>query len=404
SQKTQNSQNSQNSQKSQKTLKARKKKRRKLSSAGILALFVLLLVMILGICGMIHLLLSPSAEKENSNPDSALILESESTEPPTEEPTTEPPTEPPPMAVYPSYDADTVKLDDNISSQYAILVDSDQHKVLAQKDGEAKIYPASMTKLMTLIVAIEHTENFEDKFTMTQEILSDLYAQSASMAGFSADEECSIMDLLYGAALPSGADATTGLAVYTAGSEEAFVRLMNEKVQELGLHNTHFMNASGLHDENHYSTPTDIATILEYCLQNEICKKVISTYTYTTSSTEQHPDGIMLYDTMFNKMTGTEVQGITILGGKTGYTDEAGQCLASYAQTPDGHCYIAVTSKVVGKYEPVFDAFKLYGTITGTYPMGEEDSGNSENSEDPGESDSLVMTGASADMQEIPAA
>ena len=353
---------------------------------------------------MIHLLLSPSAEKENSNPDSALILESESTEPPTEEPTTEPPTEPPPMAVYPSYDADTVKLDDNISSQYAILVDSDQHKVLAQKDGEAKIYPASMTKLMTLIVAIEHTENFEDKFTMTQEILSDLYAQSASMAGFSADEECSIMDLLYGAALPSGADATTGLAVYTAGSEEAFVRLMNEKVQELGLHNTHFMNASGLHDENHYSTPTDIATILEYCLQNEICKKVISTYTYTTSSTEQHPDGIMLYDTMFNKMTGTEVQGITILGGKTGYTDEAGQCLASYAQTPDGHCYIAVTSKVVGKYEPVFDAFKLYGTITGTYPMGEEDSGNSENSEDPGESDSLVMTGASADMQEIPAA
>lgn len=367
----------------------KKKHRRKISAVGALIIFFMFLVTMLGVYGIVHLLLSPVDEKEKNSQDSNLTLETELTEPPTtEEPTTEPPTEPPPMAVYPSYDVDTLKLDSKINSQYAILVDYDNHKVLAQKDGESKIYPASMTKLMTLIVAIEHTENFEDKFTMTEEILSDLYAQDASMVGFSAGEECSIMDMLYGAALPSGADATTGLAIYTAGSEEAFVRLMNEKVQELGLHNTHFMNASGLYDENHYSTPTDIAIILEYCLQNELCKKVISTYTYTTAATEQHPDGIVLYDTMFNKMTGTEVQGITILGGKTGYTDEAGQCLASYAQTPDGHCYIAVTSKGIGKYEPVYDAFKLYGTITGTYPMGEtEDS-----------SETI------ADMQETPAA
>lgn len=356
----------------------KKKHRRKISAVGALIMFLMFLVTMLAIYGIVHLLLAPAAGKD-SDQNPGMTLETGLTETTTEEPTTEPPTEPPtdppPMAVYPSYDADTVKLDDRIGSQYAVLVDSDQHKVLAQKDGESKIYPASMTKLMTLIVAIEHAENLDDTFTMTGEILSDLYAQEASMVGFSSDEECSIMDMLYGAALPSGADATTGLAIYTAGSEEAFVRLMNEKVQELGLHNTHFMNASGLYDDNHYSTPTDIAVILEYCLQNELCKKVISTYTYTTAATEQHPEGIVLYDTMFNKMSGTEVSGITILGGKTGYTDEAGQCLASYAQTPDGHCYIAVTSKGSGKYEPVYDAFKLYGTVTGTYPMGEtEDS------------------------------
>lgn len=413
---SQNSQNIQNLQNSQTPRKSGKKKRRKVSSAGAVLIAMLCLAMIFGIGGIVRLMRNPSDESVNTSDSNPLdaIETAEITEPPTtEEPTTEPPTEPPAMAVYPSYDADTVKLQDTdiidtINSQYAILVDSDEHRVLAQKDGESKIYPASMTKLMTLIVAIEHTENFDDTFIMTDEIISDCYAQSASMAGFSAGEECTIMDLLYGAALPSGADATTGLAVYTAGSEEAFVRLMNEKVRELGLHNTHFMNASGLHDENHYSTPTDIATLLEYCLQNETCKKIISTYTYTTNSTEQHPDGIMLYDTMFKKMTGLEVPGITILGGKTGYTDEAGQCLASYAQTPDGHCYIAVTSKGLGTYAHIYDAFTLYGTVTGTYPEGDsenqEDSGDPENQDNPeNPENSGEDPGTDTDMQEIPA-
>ncbi|MDE6658207.1 MAG: hypothetical protein K2J88_06470, partial [Oscillospiraceae bacterium] len=344
----------------------------------------------LGVYGIVHLLVSPATNKNNQVETVDLEVTEPSEIETTEEPTTEPPTEPPPLVIYPEQDITTMQLDENIGSQYALLVDCDNHKILAQKGAEEKIYPASMTKLMTLIVAIEHTENFNDTFKMTQEIINDLYAQEASMAGFAGEEECSVMDMLYGAALPSGADATTGLAMYVAGSEEAFVKLMNEKVAELGLQHTHFMNCSGLHDENHYSTPTDIALILEYCLRNETCKKIISTYTYTTNSTEQHPDGITLYDSMFSKMTGTEVEGITILGGKTGYTDEAGQCLASYAQTPDGHCYIAVTSKGIGKYQSVYDAFKLYGTITGTYPMG----------------DAVTETSAetNADMLEVPVA
>ena len=346
-----------------------RKKRRRLSTAGALVMFLMFLITILGIYGIVKLVTAPPSSRGESTAETVALVE---TEPPTTEPPTEAPTEPPPPVTYPESDEQTLILDTQLASQYAVLIDYDNNKTLAQKGGEERIYPASMTKLMTIIVAIEHTEDFQDTFTMTYDILSELYAQSASMAGFSEGEECTVMDMLYGAALPSGADATVGLALYTAGSEEAFVKLMNEKVEELGLHDTHFVNTSGLYDPNHYSTPTDIALILEYCLQNELCRQVISTYTYTTHPTEQHPEGFTMYDTMFNKMEGTEVEGITIKGGKTGYTDEAGQCLASYAQTPDGHFYIAVTSKGLNKYDPVFDAFKLYGTITGTYPMEEE--------------------------------
>lgn len=274
---------------------------------------------------------------------------------------------------YPDRSGEIMQLTDELDSNHAILIDLDNNTVIAEKGGLERIYPASMTKLMTLIVAIEHIEDFDATFTMTNEIVAPLYEQDASMAGFQPDEECTMMDLLYGTALPSGADATTALALHTAGSMEQFVQWMNEKVEELHLEDTHFVNATGLHDPNHYSTVTDIALILEYCMQNELCKEIISTYTHTTRVTPQSPEGIKLFSTMFSRMYGTEVEGITILGGKTGFTDEAGNCLASYAQTPDGHTYIAVTGGGITKWRPVYDAFKLYGIITGTYSMDEVD-------------------------------
>jgi len=352
----------------------KKKRRRKMSPAGALVMFLMFIVTILGLYGIVQLLTSPSSQKSNAEEVALLETETE-TETESEAPTeteTEAPTDPPPLVVYPEKDSSTKVLGAELNAQYAVLIDCDEHKILSAKNSDVKMYPASMTKLMTLIVAIENTEDFQETFEMTHEILEDLWSQSASMVGFSSGEQCTIMDMLYGAALPSGADATVGLAIHTAGSERAFVRLMNRKARELGLKNTHFMNTSGLHDENHYTTVEDMAVILEYCLQNEICRKVISTPTYITTPTEQHPDGITLTDTMFNKMDGTEVPGITIKGGKTGFTDEAGHTLASYAMTPDGHCYIAVTGKGTDRFKPVDDAFVLYGSVTGTYPPASE--------------------------------
>ena len=199
---------------------------------------------------------------------------------------------------------------------------------------------------MTLLVAVENIENLDDTFLMTNEILYPLNLQDASVAGFLGGENVTIRDLLYGLALPSGADAAVAIADYVAGSEEEFAVLMNEKVEELGLKNTHFVTTSGLHDENHYSTLADIAVILQEAMDNNLCRQILSTYQYRTESTDEHPNGILLTSTMFSRMKGNEDEdiGVDIVGGKTGYTNEAGHCLASFARK-DGKEYIAVLGK-----------------------------------------------------------
>ncbi len=351
--------------------KKRRKRRRRVNWGAFCLLFLLIAVIAAGIYGIVRVLTDPD-DHISSNSQSG-FQDSQSQPVVLTKSTIEPTLNPPPSVSYPSTEGPILQLTSGIESSHAVLIDLDNNTVIAEKGSQEIIYPASMTKLMTLIVAIEHIEDLNATFLMTDEILAPLYAQNASMAGFQSGEECTMLDLLYGAALPSGADATTALALHTAGSEETFVQWMNEKVEELQLQNTHFTNASGLHDLKHYSTVTDIALILEYCMQNELCKKIISTYTYTTRVTSQSPEGIQLFSTMFSRMYGTEVEGISILGGKTGFTDEAGNCLASYAQTPDGKTYVAVTAGGITRWKPVFDAFRIYGVITGTYPMNTPD-------------------------------
>ena len=245
-------------------------------------------------------------------------------------------------------------------SPYIAVIDVTNNKIVAGRNAEARIYPASMTKVMTLIVAVENVKSMDDKFTMTSEIIDPLYRDSASRAGFEPGEEVTARDLMYGLILPSGADGAVGLAQMIAGSEEAFVELMNKKCEELGLKNTHFTNTSGLHNENHYTTPVEMAMILEYAMNNETCAKILSTYQYTTEVTEKHPEGILLTSTMFSRMYGNEVPGVEIKAGKTGYTQEARHCLVSYAES-DGSKYVAVTAGAEGKWNVVYDDFKLYG-------------------------------------------
>lgn len=247
-----------------------------------------------------------------------------------------------------------------VTSENGVLIDVENNTILAQRNCDARIYPASLTKIMTLIVAVENINDLNKTFTMTSEILNPLVNAGATRAGFEVGEPIKLVDMLYGAILPSGADATIGLAESISGTEADFVTLMNAKVQSLGLKNTHFVNTSGLHDENHYSTPVDMAMILEYAMQNDLCRQILSTYQYTTGITTQHPQGILLESTMFSRMYGTEAENVTILGGKMGYTDEAGNCLASFA-TKNGKEYIAVTTKGAGKYAPIFDSINIYG-------------------------------------------
>lgn len=262
--------------------------------------------------------------------------------------------------VYPVYTADTVTLTDAVDADYVLLMDVNENRVLAAKGADVRAYPASVTKVMTLLVAVENITDFTDTFTMTYAITDPLYLANATVAGFSNNEAVTMEDLLYGTILPSGADACQALAEYVAGTDEAFVELMNKRAQEMGLKNTHFTNTSGLHDPNHYTTAEDMAMILRVAMENPHCRQVLSTYQYTTASTPQHPEGILLTSTLFGRMYGTEPDGATVVAGKTGYTSEAGHTVVSYAEGLDGHDYILVTLKGSNRWKATYDAIDLY--------------------------------------------
>lgn len=269
---------------------------------------------------------------------------------------------------YPKKSSEVKELDENlILSDYAVLIDISKNEIIAQRSPEEKLYPASMSKIMTLIVALEHLSDLDMTFTMTDDIINPLAVQGAAMAGFKSGESVTVRDLLYACALPSGAEATTALAILVSGSEADFVELMNQKAVELGLINTHYTNCTGLHDDNHYTTAVDMALLIEYAMQNEDLKEILSTYQYTTTSTDLNPSGILLESTVFSKMYGNEVDGITIIAGKTGFTDQAGYCLVSYAEDEENNPYVCVAAKSEGTKGAVYDTLNIYGTINDGY-------------------------------------
>lgn len=261
---------------------------------------------------------------------------------------------------YPSVSENYVEIvSEDIMSPYIALLDVENGEVIAGRAYNEKIYPASMTKVMTLIVAVENIKDLNQTYSLSYEEIDPLVRDQASRAGFDPDEEVTARDYLYGLILPSGADAAVALSNIAAGSEEAFVELMNKKCEELGLKNTHFVNSSGLYDEEQYTTPVEMALIMQCAMTNETCAQVLSTYQYTTSSTGKHHDGILLTSTMFSRMYGTEVEEVTITAGKTGYTEEAGNCLVSYAKKGGRH-YIALTAGASYKWHTIFDDFEIY--------------------------------------------
>lgn len=255
----------------------------------------------------------------------------------------------------------------SIYSPYALLMEEDTGRVLYRKAENDIAYPASLTKMMTLILAIENLPDLSLKIKLPTAIFAPLYQMNASMAGFQPEESATVKDLLYGTMLPSGAECAIGLAEEISGSEEAFADLMNQKAAELGMNNTHFTNCTGLHDPNHYSTAKDMALLLKYCLRNETFRTLFDTASYRTEPTSVYADGIPLESTMFRKVKDPQIDGGgTLLGGKTGYTGEAGLCLASLAEV-NGADYILVTMGAHGNNstEPfhLLDAFNLYGHI-----------------------------------------
>ena len=239
-----------------------------------------------------------------------------------------------------------------INSEYAVLVEADTGRVIAAHNADTVMYPASLTKIMTLVVAREHIADTSATVTFTRKMLYSLDSD-AMKVGYQIGETANALDLMYGAMLPSGCDATVGLAYLCAEDEDAFAGLMNAKANELGLRRTHFSNSSGLFDSENYTTVHDLAVIFGYALKDELMRKIICTETYTTAGDGKDPaTQHRLNDRLFYNMKeydgsygAVKLKGFTVLGGKTGYVDESGSCLASYSVAGNGKRYIVITGK-----------------------------------------------------------
>ena len=256
--------------------------------------------------------------------------------------------------------AEMAAIDGEVVSTAAIIVDTSKKEILSQRDAKARINPASMTKVLTVLVAAEHVSNLDDTFVMTRDITDYGYLNDCSSAGFLEDEKITIRDLFYGTILPSGADAAVGLATYVAGSQEAFVEMMNQKLAELGMSSSsHMTNCVGIFDDNHYSTVYDIAMIMQAAMDNPICREVLGTRVYTTSITEQHPEGITISNWFLRRIEDTDTHS-EIIGAKTGFVVQSGNCAVSYASDSQGNGFICATAGSTSSWRCIYDHVAIY--------------------------------------------
>ena len=257
--------------------------------------------------------------------------------------------------------ANTVTLPDDFPSEFAIVIDAESGEVLAQRKSEEVINPASMTKILTLLVAAETITDWDATFTMTIDITDYCFVNDCSVVGYMVDEVIPVKELLYGCIMSSGADACLALANVACGSHEAFVAKMNEKLVELGISDTaHFTNCVGLYDKDHHCTVEDMAILMRAVLENELCREVMASRIYKTAPTAQHPEGQDLSNWFIRRIEDKELGDITVKGAKTGFVNQSGCCAVSYGERSDGHGYYVVTGNAYSQWRSIYDHADLY--------------------------------------------
>lgn len=359
-------------------LERQRQKRHRLFSklalgTGVCLGLILCVLLISGVAGSI----SNRDAQQDPNADTTPITAekpdvSTQQNPPSDEEQTPPPVpekqELPELPFSLAADENTVTIGDELSSRFAIVIDLTGETILAQKAADTRISPASMTKILTILVAAEHIdpEALDDTVLIDLSITDYCYVNECSVTGFNRDEAVPVLNLFYGTILPSGADAALGLANYVAGSHEAFVELMNEKVAELGLSKTaHFTNCVGLYDKEHTCTVYDIAMILRAAMENELCREVLTTKIYQIPANGEHPEGMTLSNWFLRRIEDYVPEGMEVIGAKTGYVSQAGNCAASIARTDSGNYYICVTGNTTSSKQCVQDHVQLYMTFLG---------------------------------------
>lgn len=223
-----------------------------------------------------------------------------------------------------------------------LLVNMDTDQVVFEQDADSKRYPASLTKIMTYIIAIENIPDYENtRIDIKADVIKQLQDSGSSTANLDdyVGKNMTVIDLLYAMMVPSGNDASVILADYVSGGNiSEFVKMMNDKALELGCENTHFENVEGLHDENHYTTARDLYKISSYALTKPMFAEISNTATYYLENSD-YP--LVTTNYMIDQNRGGEYFYTYAKGIKTGTTDQAGHCLVTTASA-DGYSYMAV--------------------------------------------------------------
>lgn len=224
----------------------------------------------------------------------------------------------------------------NVSATTAILMDYNTGKILYDKDSEKQMYPASTTKIMTAILTLENCD-LEEKAIVSYDAVFSV-PSGYTNANLQVDEELTINDLLHVLLIPSANDAANVLAEHIAGSIESFASMMNTKAIELGCKNTHFVNPSGIHNENHYSTAYDLTLMAKYAMQFDVFNEIVQTQKYTLPTSNKYDKEDRIFTTtnhLILKTNNNSDYYEYATGLKTGYTNAAKNCLVSSAEKDD---------------------------------------------------------------------
>lgn len=234
-------------------------------------------------------------------------------------------------------------------SQFGGLFDLDGRTVLYGQNIYERIYPASITKIMTAIIALKNG-NLSDMVTISQSALN--LEEGSQLCGFRVGDQLTLEQLLYGLLIYSGNDAAAAIAEHVGGTQENFVQMMNDEIARLGMTNTHFTNPHGLQNTEHYTSVYDIYLMLNEAIKYPKFVEIIQMGAYTVSfrNTFGQENSLYLESTDYYLIgEATEPKGVTVLGGKTGTTDEAGNCLALVSQNEYGKTFISIVTNAEDK-------------------------------------------------------
>lgn len=249
-------------------------------------------------------------------------------------------------------DAQTKDKSSMMTAKAALMINDTDKKMLYSQNIYKKVYPASITKIVTALVTLKYG-NLEDVVTVSKNA-SNITEYGAKLCGFEEGDKVVLKDLLYAFLIYSGNDAGIAIAEHIAGDVSSFAAMMNQEMKAIGAIHSNFVNPHGLHNKKHYTTAYDLYLVFHELIKNEIFLDIINQSGCTVKYTDKSNENKKLYFTTTDKYLiglATPPKGVTVIGGKTGTTSDAGSCLILYSKGKNDKSYISVVLKAPGSYD-----------------------------------------------------